>query len=275
MNRANTRIARAATLVVCLTVALAAFASDRSSIERTLRNTYKGKVVNLRRFFREDKLRYGSDGLLVGAATPGSWTTHAKIEIKDLHLRADRLEITARRISLGYDLKSKRFEQVRRDESVWIEVALPKGEASFESIQRLLARVFIPTDDELFRSLPAHWRTFLLGSSLSAPPADPQQPTAETIPKLRSGIEAPKCVFCPNPGFTREARLERVNDFAIFDLTINAEGRVVGVQIVRPLGYGLEDSAIDLLYTWRFRPAHRQGQPIAVQIPVEVTFKIF
>jgi periplasmic protein TonB len=45
--------------------------------------------------------------------------------------------------------------------------------------------------------------------------------------------------------------------------------------VVKGLGSGLDEKAIEVVRQWRFNPAHSSdGHPVAVSVPVEVTFRI-
>jgi len=43
---------------------------------------------------------------------------------------------------------------------------------------------------------------------------------------------------------------------------------------VKPLGKGLDEKAMDAVKTWRFEPATKEGAPVAIQIQIEVTFRL-
>jgi TonB family protein len=59
-------------------------------------------------------------------------------------------------------------------------------------------------------------------------------------------------------------------------VVIGKDGIVRDVKIVRGLGYGLDESAIDTITKqWRFKPGTLNGQPVAVQANVEITFRLY
>lgn len=45
--------------------------------------------------------------------------------------------------------------------------------------------------------------------------------------------------------------------------------------MVRSVGKGLDEKAVEAVRKWRFEPAKLKGQPVAVQINIEVTFKLY
>jgi protein TonB len=47
------------------------------------------------------------------------------------------------------------------------------------------------------------------------------------------------------------------------------------MRIVRSVGMGLDEKALEAVRTWRFDPARKDGQAVAVQINVEVSFRLY
>jgi protein TonB len=57
---------------------------------------------------------------------------------------------------------------------------------------------------------------------------------------------------------------------------ITAEGRVTDVHVVKGLGLGLDEKAIDAVRTWRLTPARGpDGRPASVRQIIEVSFQLF
>ena len=52
-------------------------------------------------------------------------------------------------------------------------------------------------------------------------------------------------------------------------------GRVHEVRVQRSLGLGLDEKAIEAVKTWKFEPAKKDGQAVAVMIAVEVNFHLY
>jgi protein TonB len=46
------------------------------------------------------------------------------------------------------------------------------------------------------------------------------------------------------------------------------------VKVLRGLGLGLDEKAVEAVQGWRFKPATRGGEPVAVTAQVEVNFQI-
>jgi TonB family protein len=55
---------------------------------------------------------------------------------------------------------------------------------------------------------------------------------------------------------------------------VTRDGRVNSVRVTRSLGMGLDESAVEAVKQWRFRPGTKEGKPINVAITVEVNFRL-
>jgi TonB family protein len=89
------------------------------------------------------------------------------------------------------------------------------------------------------------------------------------------GVTSPIPIYKPDPGYTREARAAKLGGTDAFSVVVDDSGNVADVQVVRPLDKGLDESAMQTLRTWKFKPAAKDGKPVPVRVMVEVTFKLF
>lgn len=58
-------------------------------------------------------------------------------------------------------------------------------------------------------------------------------------------------------------------------LLVNKEGSPTHIRIVSPLGCGLDEKAVHAVEGWRFKPAEKDGQPVEVEIAIEVDFHLY
>jgi protein TonB len=56
---------------------------------------------------------------------------------------------------------------------------------------------------------------------------------------------------------------------------IDANGRVWQAAVARSLGMGLDEKALEAVRTWRFAPARKDGQPVPVQLNIEISFRLY
>src|SRR5579859_587927 len=91
-----------------------------------------------------------------------------------------------------------------------------------------------------------------------------------------AGTSTVKCAYCPDPEYTDEARHEKLQGSVTLRVLVTADGRAGQVKIVRGLGFGLDERAMEKVRTWRFEPA-RDGsrRPIPQWVTVEATYRLF
>jgi TonB family protein len=97
------------------------------------------------------------------------------------------------------------------------------------------------------------------------------------MPSGSSGqSQMPKCLYCPNPDYSDQARREKLQGTVIFEVLVSAKGEPLKIHPLKLLGYGLDERAFYTLKTWHFQPATSpDGTPVAVIVPIEVTFRLY
>jgi periplasmic protein TonB len=58
-------------------------------------------------------------------------------------------------------------------------------------------------------------------------------------------------------------------------VVVNKAGNIVRIKLQIAFGKGLDENAMEELKTWRFEPATRKGQPVAVEMNIEVAFNLY
>ena len=88
-------------------------------------------------------------------------------------------------------------------------------------------------------------------------------------------VSAPIPIYKPDPPYSEEARKAKYQGTVIVLIVIDAQGNVTDSRIVKPLGLGLDEKAIETIKTWKFKPGMRNGTPAPVRMMVEVSFRLF
>ena len=89
-----------------------------------------------------------------------------------------------------------------------------------------------------------------------------------------SGIDPPALLREVKPGYTEEARLRQISGEVVLEIVVRRDGSVGDVKVLRGLGGGLNDRAVQAVRQWRFSPARRKGAPVDVVVEVAVEFKL-
>ena len=93
--------------------------------------------------------------------------------------------------------------------------------------------------------------------------------------RVGGGVTAPRAVYDPDPEYSEEARKAKFQGSVVLWAIIGPDGRPHDLRIARSLGMGLDQKALDAVEKWRFEPATKDGQPVAVQVNIEVSFRLY
>ena len=95
------------------------------------------------------------------------------------------------------------------------------------------------------------------------------------VATARDGVTAPVPIYKPEPQYTPEAGHDGIEGTLTFRIVVDSQGNVTDVQETsKPLGEGLDQSAMDTVKMWKFTPAKRDGVPVAVRVLVAVRFHL-
>ncbi len=89
------------------------------------------------------------------------------------------------------------------------------------------------------------------------------------------GVSAPRALDTPDPEYSEEARKAKYQGTVVLGVIVDQSGRPNNIHVVRSLGMGLDQKAIEAVRKWKFEPAMKDGRPVAVQINVEVNFHLY
>ncbi len=90
-----------------------------------------------------------------------------------------------------------------------------------------------------------------------------------------NGIIMPRAIYAPEPEFSDEARKVKHQGEVTLLAVIGADGLPKRLTVVRSLGMGLDEKALEAVRTWRFEPARKNGHPVAVQMNIVVNFHLY
>ena len=125
----------------------------------------------------------------------------------------------------------------------------------------------------------------LNGAQPSAPPAPQADNTNAAASQsaasdtgaysVGGSVRPPVLTSEVDPQYTEAARKAKLSGNVIVGLTVDAAGKPQNVHITRGLGNDLDEKAVEAVQQYRFKPATKDGEPVAVALNVEVNFKIF
>jgi TonB family protein len=172
----------------------------------------------------------------------------------------------------GDDLLLKVLEE---REPFQVSIDCPKKSATEQSVYLFDKSLFSHAAFEPNKAVPVYFRRIVnqylgieqSGSVKSVPLA--------TAPKQAGVVYAPKPKYDPEPPFSREAMSRHIQGTLKVQLIVDKNGRPSDPQILNPLGFGLDEAAVNTILKWKFEPATQDKSPVATVVVVEVNFHVF
>ncbi len=186
-------------------------------------------------------------------------STNKAFDFPDHYLRSDG--------TLTPDLLPAKIE-VKRRRGQQLETAFT-AEASEISTDAL--------DPALF-DLPADYRevSALNAANCSGTP----EPIAHledgtSVYRVGCGIKPPQPIRQPEPEYSECARKKHISGSVRLSAIIDSAGNIRDAKVEHSLEASLDRQALTAVSTWKFNPATKDGQPVAVKINIDVSFKLF
>jgi|SRR5579871_738802 len=92
--------------------------------------------------------------------------------------------------------------------------------------------------------------------------------------RVGDGVSAPVVISKVDPEYSEQARTARYEGTVLLSIEVDPTGTARNVKIVRSLGLGLDEKAIEAVKQWRFKPGQKDGIPVTVAATIEVNFRL-
>jgi len=92
--------------------------------------------------------------------------------------------------------------------------------------------------------------------------------------RVGGGVTAPVLLYKKEPEYSEEARKAKYQGTVILAIVVDPSGRATNLQVVRSLGLGLDEKAIEAVKQWKFKPGYKDGKPVPVSAQIEVNFRL-
>ncbi len=297
---------RKLSLVLWSLVVAASVTASAQDVEKALNTQYKDKILALRHARQVNKQEYDSAGAVVGDNAEGPWTLYGRIRVEKITVMPTRLELKGRRVPYRLDKRTQQLVPFKDGQKATILIRLDKPLTAADDEKAILEKVFAFSNQDIVNAAPDWWRHYLslrLGLIPALPPAtaklnaghptatppDAQAvqeakaaaqsgsglPATEEIVEVGKTVQRPKVLYQPEPQFSKEARDAKYQGLVGLSVIIDRTGVIRRVLIVRAAGMGLDEQAVQGVKAWRFEPATRNGEPVAVAVYVEVAFNFY
>lgn len=99
--------------------------------------------------------------------------------------------------------------------------------------------------------------------------------TGGGVRRIGGGVSAPVVLYQPEPEFSEEARKAKVAGNVLVYLQVDEQGRPQHVRVIRGIGMGLDEKAVEAVRRYKFKPAMENGHAVSVELQIDVNFTIF
>ena len=88
------------------------------------------------------------------------------------------------------------------------------------------------------------------------------------------GVTAPALTSETTPAYSEEALNARVEGVVGIEAVVHTNGSLEVLRVVRSLGFGLDERALEAVRQWKFQPGKLRGKPVAIKVAIEITFNL-
>ena len=272
---------------------------------------FEGKVLILRYPSDGSLQQYDADGKVEAHGNECPWTACSGILIDNIALAPESLMIKGQRMFFGFQdgrLTVVKYTKIKNNRmpppfqpAVDIEMKLSHPIQAEDEARLVLGKIFVLSNAELVESVSVFWRD-CLARHLKYDPSQPvdrefywqkltdeeskndapnavgdssKMDTGEPVFHLGGDVKPPKSIHTPEPDYSEIARYESLQGNATIKVMIDKEGKVINTRVVKPLGLGLDEKSQATIMGWTFHPATRNGEPVTVELNVEVAFRVY
>lgn len=90
----------------------------------------------------------------------------------------------------------------------------------------------------------------------------------------KGGVTKPTVIHREDPEFSEEARKAHFPGEVIVAIEVDAAGKVIHPRVVKSLGMGLDEKALEAAAKWTFHPGKLNGKPVTTRATISMTFHL-
>jgi TonB family protein len=143
---------------------------------------------------------------------------------------------------------------------------------SFQQLSKAINVIFAPgLNDSVIATLPPYWQNYF------ATKAGRSRAAKLDASALRPGgeVKPPQLLTALDPASNEYAQRNNIAGLIFLQTVVDANGQPGEITIVRPIGFGLDEKAVDAVQHSRFRPGTVNGTPVTEVVNLQVTFRIY
>lgn len=228
-----------------------------------------GKIAYLRVPDGKSELRFNSSGAPVGSTDPCAWTVCSALVPREVTTAGNSIVISGNRAVAIYDRDSRSLVPLPIGRSFTLSIDLPPT-ADVTRVIETLAKIF--DSGGMDQKLRDYWRPNDAGSEPCISGWISDRPAYMFDCAV---LQRPKPTYTPDPEYPDLAHRKGITGEDTISVVVNEQGQPDVIEIAKKAGAGMDISAVEAISQWRFKPALRNGEPVACSIPIGVGFELF
>lgn len=92
--------------------------------------------------------------------------------------------------------------------------------------------------------------------------------------KVGGGVSPPVKLYSVDPEYSEEARKAKYSGTVLLSIVVDTEGHARDIHVVKSLGMGLDEKAMEAVAKWKFKPGMKDGKAVNVRAQIEVNFRL-
>jgi len=92
--------------------------------------------------------------------------------------------------------------------------------------------------------------------------------------RVGGGVSAPVLLYKKEPEYSEEARKAKHQGTVVLYVQIDPSGKATHMSVVKSLGLGLDEKAMEAVSNWKFTPGKKDGKAVTVEATIEVNFRL-
>ncbi len=92
--------------------------------------------------------------------------------------------------------------------------------------------------------------------------------------RVGGGVSQPVIVFKVDPEYSEEARKAKYSGTVVLSVIVDTEGKAREIKVIKSLGMGLDEKAVEAVEKWKFKPGMKAGAAVNVRAQIEVNFRL-
>ena len=92
--------------------------------------------------------------------------------------------------------------------------------------------------------------------------------------RVGGGVSQPVIMYKVDPEYSEEARKAKYSGTVVLSVIVDTEGKASEIKVIKSLGMGLDEKAVEAVQKWKFKPGMKGGSAVNVRAQIEVNFRL-